>query len=90
MTTESYRGYTVRGFAKQLGDGSFEASGAVEKDGRIEEGSDHLGYSTPRLSVLRQPGSLGRRPGWTRTVEPGKVPICWAGSRHERTDALDH
>ncbi|GAB7542976.1 hypothetical protein [Cupriavidus sp. D39] len=44
MTIESYQGYTVRGFAKQLGDGSFEASGAVEKDGRLVEGSDPLGY----------------------------------------------
>ncbi|RDK05903.1 hypothetical protein [Cupriavidus lacunae] len=44
MTIESYQGYTVRCFAKQLGDGSFEASGAVAKDGSIKEGSDPLGY----------------------------------------------
>ncbi|EHP43496.1 hypothetical protein OR16_08522 [Cupriavidus basilensis OR16] len=44
MTIESYQGYTVRGFAKQLGDGSFEASGAVEIGGRLVEGSDPLGY----------------------------------------------
>lgn len=75
MTIESYQGYTVRGFAKQLGDGSFEASGAVEKDGRQLEGSRTPWGTTPRLSGLRQPGLSGRRPGWTRTVEPGKVPI---------------
>ncbi len=44
MTIESYQDYTVRGFARQLADGSFEAVGAVEKHGRTVEGSDPLGY----------------------------------------------
>ncbi|GAB7548733.1 hypothetical protein [Cupriavidus sp. CuC1] len=44
MAIESYNEYTVRGFAKPLVDGMFEATGAVEKDGRILEGSEPLGY----------------------------------------------
>ncbi|CAG2144255.1 hypothetical protein LMG31506_02966 [Cupriavidus yeoncheonensis] len=44
MTIESYQGYTVRGFARQFADGSFEASGAVEIDGRVLDGADPLGY----------------------------------------------
>lgn len=43
MTIESYEGYTVRGFAKQY---SFEEAGAVEKGGRLVEGSDPSGITT--------------------------------------------
>ncbi|WP_454743461.1 hypothetical protein [Cupriavidus necator] len=44
MPIESYQDYNIRGFAKQLADGSFEAFGAVEKSGHFVEGSDPLGY----------------------------------------------
>ena len=44
MGIESYKNYTVRGFAKQLGDGSFEAFGTVQKDHLILESSETLGY----------------------------------------------
>lgn len=44
MTTESYRGYTVRGFARPMVDGMFEASGAVEQGRQVVETSDPLGY----------------------------------------------
>lgn len=44
MTTETYGGYTIRGFAKPLVDGSFEASGVIEKDGHVLENSNPLGY----------------------------------------------
>ncbi|MDF3835810.1 hypothetical protein P3W85_23075 [Cupriavidus basilensis] len=44
MSIESYNGYTVRGFGRPLVDGMFEATGAVEKDGRLQEGSEPLGY----------------------------------------------
>ncbi|MGN5478219.1 hypothetical protein ACTMU2_18130 [Cupriavidus basilensis] len=44
MSTESYRGYTIRGFARPLVDGMFEASGAVEQGRQVVEASDPLGY----------------------------------------------
>ena len=44
MSTESYRGYTIRGFARPLVDGMFEASGAVEQGRQVVETSDPLGY----------------------------------------------
>jgi hypothetical protein len=44
MGVQSYNDYIVRGFATPLVDGTFEATGAVEKDGRMLEGSEPLGY----------------------------------------------
>lgn len=44
MTIESYKDYTVRGFAKQLSDGSFEAFGTVQQDHLVLEASEPLGY----------------------------------------------
>lgn len=52
MGIESYKGYTVRGFAKQLADGSFEAFGTVQKDHLVLDASDPLGsYATLDLAV---------------------------------------
>lgn len=44
MGIESYKDYTVRGFAKQLSDGSFEAFGTVQQDHLVLEASEPLGY----------------------------------------------
>jgi hypothetical protein len=44
MATETYGEYTIRGFAKPMGDGSFEASGAVEKGTQVLETSDPIGF----------------------------------------------
>lgn len=52
MTIESYQDYTVRGFAKQLADGSFEAFGTVQKDHLVLEASEPLGsYATFEFAV---------------------------------------
>lgn len=39
-----YNGYVIRGHARPLVDGMFEATGAVEQDGKVIESSDPLGY----------------------------------------------
>jgi hypothetical protein len=44
MGIESYKNYMVRGFAKQLGNGSFEAFGTVQQDHLVLEASEPLGY----------------------------------------------
>ena len=44
MSIESYKDYTVRGFAKQMADGSFEAFGTVQMDHLVLEASEPLGY----------------------------------------------
>lgn len=44
MAIEEYRGYIVRGHARPVADGSFEAQGGVERGGSLIEGSEPLGY----------------------------------------------
>ncbi len=44
MATETYKDYTVRGFAKPLVDGMFEAAGGVEKGWQLLQDSGPLGY----------------------------------------------
>ncbi|CAG2126817.1 hypothetical protein LMG31506_00187 [Cupriavidus yeoncheonensis] len=52
MGIESYKDYTVRGFAKQLADGSFEAFGTVQKDHLVLEASEPLGsFATFEFAV---------------------------------------
>jgi hypothetical protein len=51
VTSETYQDYTVRGLAKPLADGTFEASGGVEKGRQLLQDSGPLGYPTFELAI---------------------------------------
>ena len=68
MSIESYKNYTVRGFAKQLGDGSFEAFGTVQIISFWRRQS--LWVTTQRTTWLWQQASHGRKRGSRTNADP--------------------